>query len=48
MEEMSEQALAQIKEKKYPSMLKERGVTEIACIGMAFYGKNVKVKYKVM
>ena len=47
MEEMSEQALAQIKEKKYPSMLKERGVTEIACIGMAFYGKKVKMKYKM-
>ena len=48
MEEMAEQALAQIKEKKDPAMLKERGVTEIACVGMAFYGKNVKVKYKVM
>ena len=48
MEDIAGQALAQIKEKKYPAMLKERGVTEIACIGMAFYGKNVKVKYKVM
>ena len=48
MEEKAEQALAQIEEKKYPVMLKERGVTEIAHIGMAFCGKKVKVKYKVM
>lgn len=48
MEEMAEQALAQIEEKKYPVMLKERGVTEIVYIGMAFCGKNVKVKYKVI
>lgn len=48
MEEKAEQALAQIKEKKYPVMLKERGVTETACVRMAFCGKKVKVKYKVM
>ena len=48
MEEMAEQALAQIEGKKYPAMLKERGITEIVYIGMAFYGKKVKVKYKVM
>ncbi len=48
MEEMAEQALAQIEEKKYPVMLKERGVTEIVYIGMAFYGKKVKVKHKVI
>lgn len=47
MEEKAEQALAQIEEKKYPVMLKERGITEIACIGMAFYGKKVKVKYRM-
>ena len=47
MEEMAEQALAQIEEKKYLVMLKEHGVTEIACIGMAFCGKKVKIKYKM-
>ena len=47
MEEMSGQALAQIEEKKYLVMLKEHGVTEIACIGMAFCGKKVKIKYKM-
>ena len=48
MKEMAEQALAQIEEKKYPVMLKGRGVTEIVYIGMAFCGKNVKVKHKVI
>ena len=47
MEDIAGQALAQIKEKKYPAMLKERGVTEIAYIGMAFCGKKVKIKYKM-
>ena len=48
MEEKAEQALAQIEEKKYPVMLKKRGVTEITCIGMAFCGKKVKVEHKIM
>ena len=47
LEEKAKEALNQIEEKKYPVLLKERGVKEIVYIGMAFYGKKVKVKYKV-
>ena len=36
--------LFQIEHKKYPVMLKERGVKEIMYLGMAFYGKKVKVE----
>ena len=42
------EALNQIEHKKYPVMLKEKGVKEIVYIGMAFYGKKVKVKHKVV
>ena len=46
----AEEALAQIKEKKYDAGLKEKGcgVKEIVNIGMAFFGKKVKVKCKVV
>lgn len=47
LEEKVKEALNQIEEKKYPVFLKERGVKEMVHIGMAFYGKKVKVKYKV-
>ena len=43
-----EVALSQIENKKYPVLLKECGVKEIVNIGMAFFGKKVKVKYKVV
>ena len=46
-EEDLEKALKQIEEKKYPIMLKERGVKEVVHIGMAFCGKKVKVKSKI-
>ena len=42
------EALNQIEHKKYPVMLKEKGVKEIVYMGMAFYGKKVKVKHKVV
>ena len=42
------EALNQIEHKKYPVMLKEKGVKEIVYMGMAFYGKKVKVKCKIM
>ena len=38
------EALNQIEHKKYPVMLKERGLKEIVYMGMAFYGKKVKVE----
>ena len=43
----AEEALTQIKEKKYDSGLKELGISKIYRIGIAFKGKNVKVKYEV-
>ena len=44
LEEKTKEALNQIEHKKYPVMLKERGVKEIMYLGMAFYGKKVKVE----
>ena len=43
----AEDALTQIKEKKYDVGLKELGISKIYRIGIAFKGKNVKVKYEV-
>ena len=43
----AEEALTQIKEKKYDAGLKELGISKIYRIGVAFKGKNVKVKYEV-
>ena len=48
LEKRAEEALSQIENKKYPVLLKECGVKEIVNIGMAFFGKKVKVKYKVV
>ena len=42
------EALNQIEHKKYPVMLKEKGVKEIVYMGMAFYGKKVKVECKIV
>ena len=43
MEESAEKALKQIDEKKYDTKLKARGIKNILKIGIAFYGKEVKV-----
>ena len=43
----AEEALEQIKEKQYDVGLKEKGISKIYRIGIAFKGKNVKVKYEV-
>ena len=43
----TEEALEQIKEKQYDAGLKEKGISKIYRIGIAFKGKNVKVKYEV-
>ena len=44
----AEEALEQIKEKQYHAGLKEKGISKIYKIGIAFKGKNVKVKYKIV
>ena len=46
MEESAEKALKQIDEKKYDTKLKVRGIKNILKIGIAFYGKEVKVVFK--
>ena len=46
MEESAEKALKQVDEKKYDTKLKARGIKNILKIGIAFYGKEVKVAYK--
>ena len=46
MEERAQKALKQIDEKKYDTRLKARGIKNILKIGVAFYGKEVKVAYK--
>ena len=46
MEESAEKALKQIDEKKYDTKLKVRGIKNILKIGIAFYGKEVKVVCK--
>ena len=46
MEEKAEKALKQIDEKKYDTKLKARGIKNILKIGIAFYGKEVKVVFK--
>ena len=46
MEESAEKALKQIDEKKYDTKLKARGIKNILKIGVAFYGKEVKVVFK--
>ena len=43
----AEEALEQIKEKQYEAGLKEKGISKIYKIGIAFKGKNVKVKYEI-
>ena len=45
MEERAQKALKQIDEKKYDTKLKARGIKNILKIGIAFYGKEVKVAY---
>ncbi len=46
MEEKAYEALKQIDEKKYDTRLKARGIKNISKIGIAFYGKEVKVVCK--
>ena len=46
MEEKAYEALKQMDEKKYDTRLKARGIKNISKIGIAFYGKEVKVVCK--
>ena len=46
LEKLSEEAIKQIEEKRYDINLKSRGIKEITSVGIAFYGKKLKVSYK--
>ena len=46
LEEVSKEALKQIEDKKYDVSLKQNGIKEIIYIGIAFYGKQIKISFK--
>ncbi|WP_338989959.1 ATP-binding protein [Fusobacterium animalis] len=46
LEKMSKEAIEQIKNKRYDTQLKERGIKEITLLGLAFCGKRMKVSYE--
>ena len=46
LEEVSKEALEQIEDKKYDISLKQNGIKDITYMGIAFCGKEIKIKYK--
>ena len=46
LEEVSKEALEQIENKKYDVSLKQNGIKDITYMGIAFYGKQIKIEYK--
>ena len=46
LENTAKEAIEQIIDKKYDTSLKERGIKDITLIGIAFFGKILKVSYK--
>ena len=46
LEKTSQKAIEQIIEKKYNTTLKDRGIKDITLVGIAFFGKLVKISYK--
>ena len=46
LEEVSKEALEQIENKKYDVSLKQNGIEDITYMGIAFCGKEIKIKYK--
>ena len=46
LEKTSQKAIEQIIEKKYDTTLKNRGIKDITLVGIAFFGKLVKISYK--
>ena len=46
LEEVSKEALRQIEDKKYDVSLKQNGIKDITYMGIAFCGKEIKIKYK--
>ena len=46
IENTAKEAIEQIIDKKYDTSLKERGIKDITLIGIAFFGKIIKVNYQ--
>ena len=46
LEEVSKEALEQIENKKYDVSLKQNGIKDITYMGIAFFGKEIRIKYK--
>ena len=46
LENTAKKAIEQIIDKKYDTQLKERGIKDITLIGIAFFGKIIKVNYQ--
>ncbi|EHO76310.1 hypothetical protein HMPREF9942_01820 [Fusobacterium animalis F0419] len=46
LEEVSKEALEQIEAKKYDVSLKQNGIKEITYLGIAFCGKQIKIRHK--
>ena len=46
LEEVSKEALEQIEAKKYDISLKQNGTKEITYLGIAFCGKQIKIRHK--
>ncbi|WP_338998350.1 ATP-binding protein [Fusobacterium animalis] len=46
LENTAKEAIEQIINKKYDTQLKERGIKDITLIGIAFFGKIIKVNYQ--
>ena len=46
LEEVSKEALEQIENKKYDVSLKQNGIKDITYMGIAFFGKEIKISYK--
>ena len=46
LEEVSKEALEQIEAKKYDISLKKNGIKELTYIGIAFYGKQIRISSK--
>ena len=46
LEEVSKETLEQIEDKKYDVSLKQNGIKDITYMGIAFYGKEIKIEYE--
>ena len=46
LEKLSKEKIKQIEEKRYDINLNSRGIKEVTFVGVAFYGKKLKVSYK--